>query len=506
VAAGGRACQDERVAGDPAAVVPHAGRTRPLALGHAFRWVALVAVLKSALNLAFAGRYGWQIDELYYLVAGRHPSGGYVDYPPVTALLAHVAETIFGASLVGFRLFAVLAGAGVVFLAALVARELGGDGRAQIAAAVVVGFSPLLIATNGLFQPVSFDALLEMLLLYLALRLALRPSTRLWLLIGAVIGVGIETKYTMALLAGLVLAAFLAAGRTVLQLRGLLVAAAVAVLLMIPNLVWEARHGWISVHWFLHPGPSVSSETRPQFVLDLLLLSGLVTVPVALVGLRLLWRDRRARPLAVACLATLLAYFALNGKSYYAGPVVYFALAAGAVPLARWAPAHVRRLTALGTAWGVFLIAGLPIGVPLLPLRTAIDWGVVKARSDYQDELGWPELAADVRRAAAGQPVIVTANYGEAGALELYGHGQAPVDSGHMSFRYWAQRLDARRGVVVGYDGTMLARLCSSYSVVAHVRMPQGVDNEEKGAPIARCTFRGGSLRTVWPQSLYPRS
>ena len=109
-----------------------------------FAWRALLAVAgaKCALHLAFAGRYGWQRDELYYAVAGRHLQGGYVEFPPVTALLAALARLLFGWSLVGFRLFAILAGAGTIAVAALVARELGGGRRAQAIAAVAVGFSP----------------------------------------------------------------------------------------------------------------------------------------------------------------------------------------------------------------------------------------------------------------------------------------------------------------------------------------------------------------------------
>src|SRR5581483_12235965 len=98
-------------------------------------------------------------------------------------------------------------------------------------------------------------------------------------------------------------------------------------LVFVPNLVWEAAHGWISVHWFLHPPPSASDETRPQFLANL----GLDTlaVPVALAGVVSLWHDARLRPLAVTVVATVLAYFVLGGKSYYAMPVVFFALAAG---------------------------------------------------------------------------------------------------------------------------------------------------------------------------------
>ena len=142
--------------------------------------------------------------------------------------------------------------------------------------------------------------------------------------------------------------------------------------------------------------------------------------------------------------------------------------------------------------------------MPILPLRTAIDHGVIKDRSDYQDEIGWPGLVATVERAAAGAPVVVAANYGEAGALKLFGHDLPPVVSGHMSFRYWHPPLTVSRGIVLGYDPAQLATFCRSYQIVAHVTMPHGVSNEEKGAPVARCTFRGGSLTAVWRKLLSP--
>ena len=93
--------------------------------------VVVVVALKCALELAVAGRYGWHRDELYYAVAGRHLQGGYVEFPPVTALVAAFARELFGLSLVGLRLFTILASAGTVLVGALVARELGASRRAQ---------------------------------------------------------------------------------------------------------------------------------------------------------------------------------------------------------------------------------------------------------------------------------------------------------------------------------------------------------------------------------------
>jgi 4-amino-4-deoxy-L-arabinose transferase-like glycosyltransferase len=469
-------------------------------------WPLLVVVAsRSTLVLAFASRYGWQRDELYYRVAGQHLARGYVDFPPVTALLARLASTLFGTSLTGFRASCVLAGAGVVVMAAIVARDLGGGRAAQLAAAVGVGFSPILLGSNGLFQPVSFDQLVSFLLLLLALRLASRPSRRLWLSIGLVVGVGAETKYTLVVLATVLLASFALLRRDVFDRISLVCALGLAAALAVPNLVWEAEHGWISVHWFLHPGPSATSETRPQFLINMLLQTGLVAVPVAVLGAQSLWRDRRVRPLALTMVATVSVYFALNGKFYYSAPVALFAVAAGAVPLARWAaPGHGRwRSTAV--AFTIATLIALPLAVPILPLRTAIDWGVIGGRSDYQDEIGWPGLASAVSKAAARAPVVVAANYGEAGALSLFGARLPPIVSGDMSFRYWHPPLTAISGIVIGYGPAQLAQLCRSYQTISRVAMPSGVSNEERGAIISHCSFNGGSLANIWPQLLYPR-
>jgi hypothetical protein len=212
---------------------------------------------------------------------------------------------------------------------------------------------------------------------------------------------------------------------------------------------------------------------------------------VAITGVRLLVRDRALRPLGWTIVGTVVAYLVLGGKSYYALPVGLFALAVGAVPLARR-----KRLWPLAVAWAVPLVLLLPIGLPVLPLRQAIDWKLTEARSDYKDELGWPGLARDVEAEMHGADVVIARNYGEAGALERFGHGLPPVASGHVTFRYWRPDVKGRNAVLVGFDAADALKFCTSYTLLAHVRMP--VDNEERGAPIARCKL-SDSLARVWP-------
>jgi hypothetical protein len=177
--------------------------------------------------------------------------------------------------------------------------------------------------------------------------------------------------------------------------------------------------------------------------------------------------------------------------------VVLFALAAGALVLDR--SATPARLRALAVPYVALLLVALPAGLPVLPLHTAIDAGVVDTRSDYQDELGWPGVAHDVSAAARGADVVLAGNYGEAGALELYGRrGVPPVASGDVTFRFWRPALDphARRAALVGFEPRAARAFCRDYRLVGRVRMP--VDNEERGQPIARCTL-SGSLADVWP-------
>src|SRR5271157_4466542 len=107
---------------------------------------AAVIVCVSAAKLLvhlYAGRhYGYFVDELYYLACSRHLDWGYVDQPPLIALITWIARSLFGQSLPAIRLLPAVAGAGEVALTALIARELGGKRFAQGLAALAALVAP----------------------------------------------------------------------------------------------------------------------------------------------------------------------------------------------------------------------------------------------------------------------------------------------------------------------------------------------------------------------------
>src|SRR5580700_8977581 len=174
-----------------------------------------VAVAVLALHLATNGLYGFHRDEMYYLDSARHLAWGFVDYPPLTPAIARLSLLLFGPTSVwGLRLWPSLAGAVMVVLSAQIAHELGGGRTARILAAIGAATSPVLLGANWLFQTVTFDQLMWMVCFWVIARLLRTGDRRLWLILGAALGIGLETKYTIvALLAGL------AVGIVVTQLR-----------------------------------------------------------------------------------------------------------------------------------------------------------------------------------------------------------------------------------------------------------------------------------------------
>src|ERR1700689_3136906 len=124
--------------------------TDPLSRSSWFRGTGLAVGVIAAVALAvhlYAGRhYGYFVDELYYLDCARHLAWGYVDQPPLIALVAWLERALLGDSLSAIRFLPALSAAAKVLLTGLIARELGGGRFAQGLAALCVLLAPGILA------------------------------------------------------------------------------------------------------------------------------------------------------------------------------------------------------------------------------------------------------------------------------------------------------------------------------------------------------------------------
>ena len=466
-----------------------------------------------AALLAVSGAYGFHRDELYFIVAGRHPAFGYPDQPPLTPLLSAASVALFGLSPTAVRVLPALAMGLIVVLTALIARDLGGTRRAQLLAAVTVALSGYL-AAGHLDTTATYDLLFWAVILWLFVKLLAGGDRRLWLAVGVVAGVGLENKDTLLLLCvGLLAGVVLARRWDMVRSPWVWAAAGIALLIWAPNLAWQATHGFPQLT-MAHVIAGGAATNRAQLLPVLWLFAGPLLFPVALAGLVWMLLAKAAAPwraIAFAAVVMLVLVVASGGKAYYAVGIAPPFMAAGAILLDRWLARGRRRLRAVGFIAAAALSGALVVylTLPVLPVATFATTSLPAQVPTSAEQIGWPQLVAQVQQVVAALPaeqrahaVILTNNYGEAGALELLGKGLPPVYSGHNGFWYWGPP-PADRTVVV-HVGDWTAADWSPYftgcRTVAHIDNGLGIENQEQGQAISVCSGLRVPWTVIWPR------
>lgn len=474
----------------------------------AWRPVLLIAGVVAVIHLAVATRYGWHRDEFYYVITGRHPAWGYVDQPPLTPALAGLAAALPGGVL-PLRIAAIAAEVGCVLLAAKLAAELGGRRRAQLISAAAVAACPAFVAASILFGTSVTDQLFWVAVMVAtarALRLGTIPA---WLLAGLLAGLGLENKDTIAaLLIGIALGLVITR-REALRTPGPWLAGALAALIALPNILWNASYGW--------PWPDVrmaavlsgrQGNALTQVPELLLLLAGPPLIWLWVSGVRQLCAKagRSYRWLLVVAITAVVFIAVTAGKDYYAAPALPGLFAAGAVRVAAENTRAGRFRWPI--AIGLTAVFSVLIGLPVLPpkVETSLALG---ADSPVTETYGWPGYVHEIVSVADTLPpntVIFTSNYGEAGALTTLGRSEGlhnPVGSGHNAYGFWGPPpgSDATVLCVGEFTPAYLHRFWSQVKEIAPLTLPAGLANEEteKGAAIYLCQQPHGTWAQLWP-------
>jgi 4-amino-4-deoxy-L-arabinose transferase-like glycosyltransferase len=208
----------------------------------------LVAAGVVLLQILSNGEYGFHRDELLTFTNACHLAWGYVIYPPATAFLGRVELELFGTSLTGFRLFAAVSQGIVFLLTGLIARELGGQREAQLVAATAVTIGGSSLFGGSFISYTTFDYLWWAAVAYFLARLPRSEDLRWWLAVGIAIGLGLLTKYTMAFLVlGVLGGLALTPARRRFKSPWFWCGAALALLLVLPKMIWQFRHEFVSL-------------------------------------------------------------------------------------------------------------------------------------------------------------------------------------------------------------------------------------------------------------------
>jgi hypothetical protein len=501
-----------------------------LATGMAVIWT--IALAKLLFHVYFNNRYGYFRDEFNYMSCGDHLAWGYVDQPPLIPFLIHICRAVLGDSLRSVRFIPAVASSLLVVQTALIARELGGKFYSQLLSAVCVVIAPQYLSNGSLLGTNCLEPNLWMGCAYFVILAIRRNAPRYWLWVGAIAGLGMEEKYSIALFTfGIVVGLLLTEQRRVFLNKWIWLGGVAAFLVFLPNLLWNLHYHWP----FLELMRNIKAEGRDvvlpagQYFFQQTLLVNPLTAPLWLTGLVALFFSARLKSYRVLAWSYLVCYsvfFAMHGKNYYLAPIYPMLLAAGAVviesaidrPRRAWLkPAIVAVLLASGAYLAPVVIPvfspekfiaytrTLPFKLPRMEHsheRAALpQW--------YADQFGWEEIVAETAQAwnrlgpdERRDCGIFAQDYGQAGAIDFLGrrYGLPPALSGDKTYFLWGPR---------GYSGNCLIVLDDSrenleqlWSKVDFVgTSPDNPYALEKQIPILIC--RGAKFDTLaqlWPK------
>ncbi len=493
--------------------------------------VLYIALAKLLLHLLTASRYGYFGDELYHLACGEHLDWGYVDQPPMIALIAWFTRHVLGESLLAVRFLPAVAGTLLVLLTGLITRELGGGRFAQGLSALSVACAGVYLIEDYLFTMNAFEPLFWMGCAYLLIRIIKTGNQKLWIWFGVLGGLGLENKYSMGVFGFAIVVGLLQTPeRKALAQKWIWIGGAAAFLIFLPNLVWNFRNDWP----FLELMRNIRASGRDvplgpgEYIVRQIFLMNPASFPVWLAGLLYLFfspEGKRYRVLAWAFLTTLTVFILLKGKDYYATPVYPVTFAAGAVAIEAFV---VRKKQAwlkpaLATALLAVTMALLPIALPVLSVENYLRYQEklpfklpASERSHlaaalphhYAWQFGWEDMTAAVARVYNRLPpderaktAIFGNDFGEAGAIDLMGpkYGLPKSISGHQSYFLWGPgHYTGEIIIVLGDVPENLRQYCNQVEVAAELHHPYARPFENR--PVLVCRGLKWNLQEAWPR------
>ena len=477
--------------------------------------VSAIAAAIALLHLVTDSRYGFHRDELQFLTDARHLDWGFVAYPPMTPFLERILLSLFGISLVGLRLFSVLAQSAIVVLTGLMARDLGGRSMAQAAAALSIALSAIFLFEGTEFQYTSFDQLWWVLTSWCVVRLLISKNPRWWLAVGTALGLGMMTKYNITfLIAGILGGMIFTPVRRYFLSKWFWAGIALTLLLFLPNFLWQLRYDFISYQFLkaIHHRDVLIGRANGFLKEQFLTCLNPVAAILWLVGLISALRTPRFRILAWMFLIPLLLFILKEGRSYYLAAAYPMLVALGASVAERGLDPRppILRIAVACVYLNAVLVVGIAISSFLIPIATSgpLYTFALANNINLREEFGWDIMLQTLSRVRDSLPpdrqagaAILAGNYGEQGAVEILGpaYNLAPALGGTNTawLRGYPQPPPSTL-IVVGLANDFLDRELDSCQIAAKIPYPSSQNNEESTqfGNIYLC----GSPKRPWPE------
>jgi hypothetical protein len=493
--------------------------------------VILFSIIKLLVHFLTNTNYELQRDAFFYIDLGKHLDWGYYSVPPSIAVFANISSFLLGDNTFAIRFFPAIIGMLSIIITGIMVKETGGGKWAQFFACLAFLAAPAFLRNNTLFQPVTFNQFYWLLIAFMILRLIQTQKPVYWYLIGLFAGLAFLNKYTVVVfLTGIIAAVLLTPLRTWLRKPQPYMAAGIALLIALPNLVWQYHHSWPAIY-------HAKELAETQFVhvqVDIFLLEQvLMFLPVFFIWIlgiiyaAFLKDGKNFRAFAWIYLVVLLLLIAMRGKSYYTIGLYSTLFVFGGLFIERYLVGKLEFLKyALIIIILIISVVTLPISLPILKPEAFIrfyksmglenfhrweDGKYYDLPQDYADMIGWKELAGIVGDAYGKltpeqqeRCAIFANNYGEAGSVNFYGseYGLPTVISYHDSYIYWApESIRADYLIKIGYSDN-LEELYNHVEIIGRITTPHA---REEGNPVYFCSGQKIDVNKYYQEELRNR-
>ncbi|MDP8243296.1 MAG: glycosyltransferase family 39 protein [Candidatus Hinthialibacter antarcticus] len=478
------------------------------------------------MTLALPEPYGMFRDEYYYIACADHLDWGYVDHPPLCALLLAPVRMLGGESLFALRLLPAIFGAAVVFLAGWITAELGGKRFAQWLAVTATIALPSHLAIHTFYSMNPIDHFFWALAFLLIIKLIQNPAPSLWIALGVALGLGLQNKISVLFLGfGFAVGILLTPQRKWLLDKWLWICGAISMLIFLPHIIWQVAHGWPTLEFIHNASQYKNTPLSPlEFLKEIMLHANPFALPIWTAGLiwLLLFRDGAAyRLLGWLFVAVIAVFLIQNAKPYYLAPAYPLVMAAGAVCWEKWLSG--RLAFAKPILLGVIIVGGVvvaPIVLPVLSPAASIQYSEALGirpssgeKSDsgalpqlFADMIGWEDMARQLSEAVQSLPenerancVLIVSNYGQAGAIDFFRdkYNLPPVLCPHNNYWYWAD-LDMDASVyitIISLEDNQ--EVFETVEPIGEIERPLSMPYENNRA-IYRCADPKTPIKDLW--------
>lgn len=479
--------------------------------------ILILSIIKLTIQWFGNKNYGFHRDELLHLSVSEHLDWGFMEFPPLIALIGKISYWLFDYSLLGVRLFPTLAGVGILVLCCLIAKEIGGKSKAIFLAGIcILAFLPFY-RNHTLFQPVAFDQLFWTFGFYFIIKFINTQNKNFLILLGITLGLGLMNKYTILIWAfGLFIGLFFYQKGGVFKNKWLYISVLISLLIFLPNIIWQTQNDFPLLQHLQALNESQLDGINPmEFGLEQLNFP--FTLIISLFGLFAFIRDKsmkKYRVVGIASLVIFIIMWLLHSKAYYVFAIYPVLFAAGAVKIESLfskKPIWVYVIAVVTLVPSMYFIPKL---TPILPIERYVEYaqkveqnGRVELTGDYADMFGWEEqvklvdsVYQSLHPKEKNNCVLWAENYGEAGALKILGNKYNlpnPI-SRHGSFWTWGYgNKDADVWISLGNEKPSVEHVFEEVELVKIITHKYAID-EENDIPLYICRKPKVDIEKWW--------